>query len=350
MMTSKSPTMDFDKVSASYGEESKTYLDYNRLFGNKLRFEDFDKAKLSEEDDAHIDSSTSSSSVACDIFAELFAEINSNKFEGAHFLSLLLEKDSMWISGRDRMRNNVLWHVQVPNFRVLLKKTINDLDAFSPTIMVYFANRILFAKKGDSKIYGFNIETQAFETMFHDENFEIDAMCCNDDHLYIFQKKRPDVIQILDSKFQSVGFIPTGFKGKISKCEVDLCSHTMAMNISTQEPSSSGFKAKHQHMCIISMSNPISITAIWHPFVRAVNEAGVIWQVDSEKCPELDDRFNPCSVSTSATGDVFIADNGANRVSKMVGMSTSLLRTVFSREINVTNKQEAVILSKNLLR
>ena len=102
-------------------------------------------------------------------------------------------------------------------------------------------------------------------------------------------------------------------------------------------------------MCIISMSNPTSIAAMQHPFVRAVNEAGVIWQVDSEKCPELDDRFNPCSVSTSATGDVFIADNGANRVSKMGGMITSLLRTIFSHEINVTDEQEAAMLSKKKL-
>ena len=328
-MASKSPTMDFDKISASDGEESKTYSNFNRLFGNKLRFQDFDETKLSEEDDAHIDSSTSSPPMADEICAELFAKTNSKEFEGGYFLSSFLEKGPMWISGRDRMRKNILWHVQAPDFRVLLKKSINDLDAFSPTIMVYFTDRILFAKKGHSKISGFNIQTQAFETMFHDVNFKIDAMCCNDDHLYIFQKKRPDVIQILDAKFQSVGFIPTMFKRKISKCEVDLCTHTMAMNISTQEPSSSGFKAKHQHMCIISMSNPTARAEIWHPFVRAVNEDGVIWQLDSRSCPKLDDRFNPCSVSTSATGDVFIADNGANRVSKMGGMSTSLLRTIF---------------------
>ena len=147
VMTSKSPTMDFDKVSASYGEESKTYLDYNRLFGNKLRFEDFDEAKLAEEDDPHIDSSTSSSSVACETFAELFAKTNSKEFEEAHFLSSLLEKGSMWISGRDRMRNNVLWHVQVPDFKVLLKKTIEHLHTYLPTIMVSCGSRILFANK-----------------------------------------------------------------------------------------------------------------------------------------------------------------------------------------------------------
>ena len=50
-------------------------------------------------------------------------------------------------------------------------------------------------------------------------------------------------------------------------------------------------------------------------------KAGVIWALDSRSFRELDNRFNPCSVSTSATGDVFIADNGADRVSKMTDMS-----------------------------
>ena len=333
-MTSKSPTMDFDKVSASNGEESKTYLDYNRLFGNKLRFQDFDETPLAEEDDYHIYSSALSQSVACETFAELFAKTNSKEFEGAHFLSSLLEKGSMWISGRDRMRNNVLWHVQVPDFRVLLEKTIKGLDAFSPTIMVSFANRILFANKGHSKIYGFNTQTQAFETMFHDVNFEIDAMCCNDDHLYIFQKERPDVIQILDSKFQLVGKIPTWLQENFSGCKVDLCTTTMKIRASMLEHSSSEFEKKHQHMCIIGISNrhPTVKSATQHSFVRAVNEAGVIWQVDSEKRRELDKRFNPSGVSISTTGDIFIADNGADRVSKVAGMSHLLVQNkIFHR-------------------
>ena len=221
--------MDIEKLSPSDDEVSNIPSHDKHLGGQTLRIPDFDKTHLAKEEDDEIDASALSPSVADEIFAELFAKTNSKEFEGAHFLSSLLEKGSMWISGRDRMRNNILWHVQVPDFRVLLKKTINDVDAFSPTIMVSFAKRILFANKGHGKIYSFNIESPVFETMFSDVNFEIDAMCCNDDHLYIFQKKRPDVIQILDLKFQSVGFIPTVLKGKISKCEVDLCTHTIKM-------------------------------------------------------------------------------------------------------------------------
>ena len=264
----------------------------------------------------------------------------------------------MWISGLNEKHNKVLWHVNLPDFKVLLEKKIRYAKARSQIIMVSFGKQILFAEKGGSKIYRINTKTQLFETIFKDVNFQIDAMCCNDDYMYIFQKKSPDVIQILDPKFQSVGKIPTGFKESISKCEVDLCTTTMRMNTSTKGNSSSEIKTKHQHVCIISMSKPAAPsprhpvpraasreptnrTAIRHPYVRALNEedliwesdsriypsvkaltkAGVIWQLDSRSCPELDNRFNPSSVSTSATGDVFIADNGTDRVGNMSGMS-----------------------------
>ena len=272
----------------------------------------------------------------------------------------------MWISGLDEMRDQVLWHVSVPSFKVLEEKAIGDRmkkigdpEASLQIIMVSFGKQILFTKKGGCEIYGINTETPLIETVFKDVNFEIDAMCCNDDYMYIFQKKSPDVIHILDSKFQSVGKIPTGLKESISKCEVDLCTTTMTASASTQGHSSSEFKTKHQHLCIISMSKPavqfprypvlwasnrdpsdrmairhppvralIEEDVIWqqsdsqiYPSVKAVTEVGVIWQLDSRSCPELDNRFNPCSVSTSATGDVFIADNGTDRVSNMSDMS-----------------------------
>ena len=257
--------------------------------------------------------------------AELFFTTNSNKFQGAHFVSSLLEKDSMWISGFDKMSNKVLWQINVPAFNLLLEKTIEDSKASSQIIMVSFRKQILFAEKGGSEIYGINTETRLTETVFKDVSFQIDAICCNEDHLYIFQKKRPDVIQILDSNFQSVGDIPTGFKENIPKCKVDLCTTTMTMSTSTQERSSSEFKKKYQHTCIISISKPVSSDRTpWYKFVpsvRTVNKEGVIWQVDSKKCPELDESFNPCSVTTSATGYVFIADNGANKVSQFLTLN-----------------------------
>ena len=102
----------------------------------------------------------------------------------------------MWISGYDGRSNQVLWHVNVPDFKVLLEKRIEGSKVSSKIIMVSFAKRILFAEKGGREIYGINVQTQSIETMFSDMKFQIDAMCCNDDHMYIFQKKSPDVIQI----------------------------------------------------------------------------------------------------------------------------------------------------------
>ena len=280
------------------------------------------------------------------VFAEQLCETNPQEFGwGSRFFSSILEKRSMWIFGRDGMRNKVLWHVNVPDFKVLREKTIEDPRVNSPIIMVSFGKQILFAEKGGSEIYGINTETQLFETIFKDISFQIDAMCCNDDHLYIFQKKSPDVIQILDSKFQSVGNIPTGFRENwtyYSEYEVDFCTDTTTMNTSTEGHSSSEFKTNHQHMCIISMSNPTprqsdfrgaqystDIDAIQHPSVRAVSEAGVIWELDSRSFHELDNRFNPCNVSISVTCDIFIADSGTNLVSK-TRMHSSRMRTARS--------------------
>ena len=248
--------------------------------------------------------------MADSVVAELFFTTNSKMFQGAYFVSSLIEKGSMWISGSVGRSNQVLWHVNVPDFKVLLEKTIEGLKVSSKTehtsegteyatsqemlegkgkggevyhserdkelikvllettiedskassqiIMVSFRKQILFAEKGGREIYGINVHTQSIETMFSDMKFQIDAMCCNDDHMYIFQKKSPDVIQILDSKFQSVGKIPTGFiEGTFcSNCKVDLCTTTTTMRASTEEYSSSGFQIKHQHMCIICVSKP----------------------------------------------------------------------------------------------
>ena len=325
--------MDFNKVSPSDREESK-----NVLFGQTLRIPNVDETESAEEDYVHIDASVSSPPMEDLVFAQLFSKSSSYMFRGTRIFSLLLEEGAMWISGCDGMSKQVLWKVNVPNFKVLLKKTIENSKASWQIIMVSFGKQILFSVKGGSEIHGINTETQLFETVFKDVRFQIDAMCCNDDHLYIFQKKSPDIIQILDSKFQSVGNIPTGFRENwtyYSEYEVDFCTSTTPMNTSTEGHSSSEFKTKHQHMCIISMSNPTprhsvlwgaqysaDIKAIQHPSVRAVNETGVMWALDSRSFRELDNRFNPCSVSTSATGDVFIADNGADRVSRFVDIVT----------------------------
>ena len=226
--------MEFNKVSPSDREESK-----NRLFGQTQRIPNVDETQSAEADGDHIDASASSPPMEDVIFAKLFSKISSYMFRGTRLFSSLLEEDSMWISGLDEMSNKVLWQVNVPDSNVLLKKTIEDSKASSQIIIVSFRKQILFAEKGGSEIYGINTETQVFETIFKDVSFQIDAMCCNDDHLYIFQKKSPDVIQILDSKFQSVGYIPTGFKEKWTfflDCELDLCSNTMTMNASTGGP------------------------------------------------------------------------------------------------------------------
>ena len=61
----------------------------------------------------------------------------------------------MWISGwtsNKRGNDQVLWHVKVPAFEVLLEKTKNDPEVNIPTFMISFKNRILFAEKGSREV------------------------------------------------------------------------------------------------------------------------------------------------------------------------------------------------------
>ena len=291
-------------------DESKPRFDFKKL----QRSLDFIQTKSIKENDPG-DSTALSTPVEDGIFADLLSTMKSDKFPGTHFISALSQKDSMWISGWDKWRYHYFWQAKLPNFQVLLQRIKYLPKPYSHTIMVSFAKGILFAKKGGRELYSFNTQTETYESVFSHVDFQIDAMCSNDDYLYIFQRKHPDVIKIMDSKFQSIGHIPTGIDENLTDCEVHICTITT----STQMRSLSEYKMKHQHTCIISISNSYyfvmsSHPSPYYPSVRAVNEAGVIWQLDSENCPELGSRFNPCSVSTSAVGDVFIADNGSDRV------------------------------------
>ena len=261
--------MNLYEVSHSDGEESKSHQTFTGLCEQTPGISDFDE---SQSDDEKI--------VTGSMFAEVLSTTTSHDFAGAHFVDALLEKDSTWISGWDFKRDQVLWQVKVPNFEVLLKKMIYHSNPYSEAKMVSFANKILFTKKGDGEIYSFNTETKIFESIFSDVHFQIDAMCCNNDYVYIFQKKHPEVIKILDSKLRSIGHITTGFGEKLTDCEVDLCT----MRTSTQGPSSSECKTQYQHMCIISISNSYYFVreshpsearyrSPYYPSVRAVNDA-----------------------------------------------------------------------------
>ena len=233
----------------------------------------------------------------------IYAEFLSKTSQKAYALSqgfhgALFKDDSLWISSWSKKnigKNNDFILLNVNLHDLILRQMMEKpkVKAKLPAVMYFFANWILFTTKGDSEIYGLDTKTQKFQKLFSEKKIQIDAMCVSDDDVYIFDKRCPELIQILDSRFKLVESIATGLEN-ISTCDVDL-------SIVKDE------RESKQHTCIISTSMP-------YPSVRAVNEEGGIWQIDSRRCPELDIRFNPCSVSASPTGDVFIADRGNDRV------------------------------------
>ena len=244
----------------------------------------------------------SSSSGKDRTYAVLFSNVNRRKFEGSHFKtfhSALFKDNSMWICGWNRnirMKNDiVLVNTELRDYNLLLKLKKRNLNAHLPTFMCFIKQRIVLAQKGPNRTFSFHIETRILKEVFADKNLKIDCICSSDDHVYIFDKKHPDIIQIFDSALQSVGSTATGLEN-VLQCDVDMCY------VEDQ-------RAVNTHTCIISISAP-------YPRVRAINETGVIWQVDSKRCPELDIRFDPCGISSSAQGEVFIADRGNNQVGK----------------------------------
>ena len=65
------------------------------------------------------------------------------------------------------------------------------------------------------------------------------------------------------------------------------------------------------HIIIVSVSVP-------RASVRAVNQSqGVLWELDCRSRPDLlSPEFNPCSVSSSVSGNIFILDRGTEKVRK----------------------------------
>ena len=238
------------------------------------------------------------------IYAVLFSNVNKKTFGRwsqpfKTFHSTLFKDSFIWICVWQKtfigMNDTVLVNTGTHGNNLLLKEKKRNPHADLPTFMIFIKQNILFTHKGGNEIFSFHIQTHKFRKVVAHRNLKIDCICGSDDHVYIFDKKHPNIIQIFDSALRPVGSTATGLEN-VLQCDVDMCY------VEDQW-------AANTHTWIISTSAP-------YPSVRAVNETGVIWQVDSGRCPEFDIRFDPCGVSSSAQGDVFVADRGNDQVGK----------------------------------
>ena len=259
--------------------------------------------------------------------ATLWTVTNTKHFDGSHlktFFSAFFRGGSMYICGWNKNKvfsnDTVLVHVNVPDYKLVKKHKMSDPQAQEQTIMFPFGDSILFAKKGGSKIFNFNTQLHRFKDVLSRSKLKITALCGTGKHIFILDNERPEDIQILDSVFQPEGKIPTGMEN-VKDCDVDLSlindkdgKYVSAFRdrLSGKLDKGAGTSQSNSHadkVVVISTSVPC-------PSVRAVSQThGLIWELNYRTSSQIDIRFNPCSVTASESGDVFIADRGTNRVS-----------------------------------
>ena len=233
---------------------------------------------------------------------------------GSHvkkFSASYLTGDSLWLCGWNRStaknKDFVLLNAMVPKYNAVLKRKGKDDKAELPTNMFPFKDNVVFVKKGDCKVDGFHKVTNKFSSIIGLDGGVFLAVCSSDQFVYSLDSMQPNHIKIWNHTFQCCGKIPLDY-GYASDAEIDMCfiSDSDAPSECSDLDSNS---RDIDHTIVISASCP-------HASVRAVSQmTGMIWQVDCQNCKDLDLRFNPCSVSASLAGDVYIADRGTNRVS-----------------------------------
>ena len=233
--------------------------------------------------------------------------LNLRRFHGANFMN-----NSIWICGLAReagINYTTFYNVEVPDYNVLKKKQKSDPQGSQPTITCVFGQFILFAKKDGKELYSF--DGRQFSKMNLKAPIVTD-MCFSNKYIYIFDGRRAHEITFFEPHSNRSGKIKTEFTN-IDKCDIHMCvildQATYHVAGSPNPQKSADQQEVTNETVVLSSSRP-------HACVRAVHQKrGVLWQLDCTTHPELIDlTFNPCSVSASEAGDVFIADRGSDKV------------------------------------
>ena len=237
-------------------------------------------------------------------------DVKNNASQLKSFSSALLKGDSLWISGwtKERFWSNscmTLYYVQIPEYNFLPMQKMKGQQAEKPIIMCASGDSIFVARKASNDLHSFDIRTQQVSTL-NPGNVAVLAMCGNADRVYILDNSCPSRINIFDSEINSLSNFATGLED-IEDGYVDMCI------IDGDEISAGHHENTADHIIIISTSFP-------QASVRAISEIeGFLWQLDCQKCPhQLDLSFNPCSVTASKAGDIFIADRRAEKVNILI--------------------------------
>ena len=232
--------------------------------------------------------------------------------KGTHlkeFFNALFMDESMWVSGwtrnKGRKNDTILIKVQGADYHVLVKRKSSDDKAHIPTIMHRFGEYILLAKKGGSHLFTFNTHSHEFKARPGIAGLSLAAMCCDKSHLYILDRNNLRTIKLLNFRFSYIRSISTGLE-ETHRGEADMC--LVSYGAKDQDPAGTHTTSGQDHFLVISKSAP-------NGFLRAIGCNGqLLWEVNHKHNPQLDADFDPCCLTSSETGQIFVVERDKDKV------------------------------------
>ena len=214
-----------------------------------------------------------------------------DKFPNLTTLSdAIFKNESIWICGRKRKNvfktdKTVFLQVTIKDYKVQNKlKQGKKIPAAS--IMVPSEEVIFCAEKGGNCIFAFDPSARHFKSVYTNSDLAIAAMCFNNENAFLIDQKESQYLRILDFSFYPLQNVPFDI-GKTDKCQFDIEFHQ--------------FESKK--CVIVCKSRPQAC-------VLAVDtqDGNILWEINSSKNEPVGTNFNPCSVTISDAGYIFIAD------------------------------------------
>ena len=233
--------------------------------------------------------------------------MNAKKFEGAHMKTIFdafINDDSAWVCGwsKNRIGNNdtVFLRIRGIQHNVLLKKKKGDQNAEVQTMMTPFGKYILFARKGAKQVYGLNRQSGNVKQMYSSNDLRIAGICCSKTYIYLIGKEIPENIRVLDSSFVHISnSASTVEDNQLNDLDMALIP---GANQCQQQPE------EGNDVIVFSTGAPGG-------FVKVLSKAeGFVWQLNYKVAPRFKGNFDPCSVSASRNGDLFIAERSTSMV------------------------------------
>ena len=238
--------------------------------------------------------------------------INAKKFDKTHLKSIFdafIKDGSAWVCGWSKnmigKNDTVFLKIGGAELTTHLKKKKGDQNADLQTVITPFGKYILFARKDAKQVHGLNTQSGNFKPMFSGNDLRIVGICCSKRYIYVIGKENPEYIKILDSSFYHMGNIAS----TVEDSQLNNLDMTIIPGLNQSQQQQQPQQPKEANdIIVISKGAPDG-------FVRVLSRTeGIVWRLDDNVMPHFKGNFDPCSVSASTNGDLFIAERSTSMV------------------------------------